>query len=37
MGGPVPHAIDMPETKWKMGTAGVRTTNPGLLTKAFTN
>ena len=37
MGGPVPHAIDMPETKWEMGPTGVRTNDPGLLTKAFTN
>ena len=37
MGGLVPHAINMPETKWEMGPAGVRTNDPGPLTKAFTN
>ena len=37
MGGPVPHAMNMLETKWEWGPAGVRIDDPGLLTKAFTN
>ena len=37
MGGPSPHTMDMPETKWEMDPTGVWTNNPGPLTKAFTN
>ena len=37
MGGPVPHAMNMPETEGEMVPTGVRTNNPGPLTKAFTN
>ena len=35
--GRVPHAMDMPETKWESGPTGVQTNDPGPLTKAFTN
>ena len=37
MGGTVQHAMDMPETKWESDPTGVRTNDPGPLTKAFTN
>ena len=37
MGGLVPHAMDMPETKWESDPTGIRTNDPGPLTKAFTN
>ena len=37
MGGPVPHTMDMPGTKWEMDRTGVRTNDPGPLTKAITN
>ena len=37
MGGSVPHAMDMPETKWESDLTGVPTNDPGPLTKAFTN
>ena len=33
----VPHAMDMPETRWESDPTGVRTNDPGPLTKAFTN
>ena len=37
MGGSVPHAMDMPETKWESDPTGVGTKDPGPLTRAFTN
>ena len=35
--GRVPHAMDMPETKWESDSTGVRTHDLGPLTKALTN